>query len=91
MLKELVEAYPGFIVAGGGTGTNPVRAKFGLALGESGSESAASKYVVHLESLAARLGKLFPKQFFDAKHTLIADIAWMKEQLAQLKSQAGRK
>ena len=26
VLKELVEAYPGFIVAGGGAGTNPVRA-----------------------------------------------------------------
>jgi AraC-like DNA-binding protein len=91
VLKELVEAYPGFIVAGGGTGTNPVRAKFGLALGESGAESAAAKYVVHLDGLASRLGKLFPKQFLDAKHTLIADLAWMKEQLAQLRSQAGRK
>src|ERR1035438_1649978 len=29
VLKDMVEAYPGFIVAGGASGTNPVRGKFG--------------------------------------------------------------
>lgn len=91
VLKELVEAYPGFIVAGGGTGTNPVRAKFGDLLGEDSSRSAAAKFASRTENLAARMGKLFPKQFLDAKHTVLADVAWMKEQLAQLKIQADRR
>lgn len=86
VLKELVEAYPGFIVAGGGTGTNPVRARFGDLLGENGTSAAAAKFTAQLENLALRLGKTFPKQFLDAKHTLLADVAWMKEQLAQLRS-----
>ncbi len=90
VLKELVEAYPGFIVAGGGTGTNPVRAKFGDLLGEDYSRTAAAQFAAQMEHLAARLGKCFPKQFLDAKHTLLADVAWMKEQLAQLKTQATR-
>jgi len=91
VLKELVEAYPGFIVAGGGTGTNPVRARFGDLLGEDGSLSTAAKFTTQMENLASRLGKLFPNKFLDAKHTLLADVAWMKEQLAQLRFRAGRK
>lgn len=91
VLKELVETYPGFIVAGGGTGTNPVRARFADLLGESGSHSVAAKFVARMEELASRLRQLFPKQFLDAKHTLLADVAWMKERLAQLKIQTGRK
>ena len=91
VLKELVDAYPGFIVAGGGTGTNPVRAKFGDLLGEDGSRSTAAKFTAQMENLASRLGRHFPKKFLDAKHTLLADVAWMKEQLAQLRLQAGRK
>lgn len=91
VLKELVEAYPGFIVAGGGTGTNPVRAKFGDLLAEDGSRLAAAKFAGGMEELAGRLGKSFPKQFLDAKHTLVADVAWMKEQLSHLRVHAGRK
>ena len=85
VLKELVEAYPGFIVAGGGTGTNPVRAKFGDLLGEDASHEAAARFAGQMEGLAERLGKEFPRQFLDAKHSLLADVAWMKEQLAQLR------
>lgn len=91
VLKELVEAYPGFIVAGGGTGTNPVRAKFGDWLAEDASRSAAEKFVAQMEGLAARLARHFPQQFLDAKHTVLADVAWMKEQLAQLRHQAHRR
>ena len=91
VLKELVEAYPGFIVAGGGTGTNPVRAKFGDELAEDSSRATAEKFAAQMEELAARLGRHFPKQFLDAKHTLLADVAWMKEQLAQLRQQAHRR
>jgi hyaluronoglucosaminidase len=86
VLKELVEAYPGFIVAGGGTGTNPVRLKFGDLLAEDVTRLAAAKFAEQMEHLATRLGKHFPKQFLDAKHAVLADIAWMKEQLAQIKA-----
>ncbi|MCO5052838.1 MAG: beta-N-acetylglucosaminidase domain-containing protein [Verrucomicrobiae bacterium] len=84
VLKELVEAYPGFIVAGGGTGMNPVRAKFGNLLTGDGTRAAATKFATQMERLTARLGKAFPQQYLDAKHTLLADVAWMKEQLAQI-------
>ncbi len=30
VLKDLVGAYPGFLVAGGGTGTNPVHGRAGV-------------------------------------------------------------
>jgi AraC-like DNA-binding protein/mannose-6-phosphate isomerase-like protein (cupin superfamily) len=88
VLKELVEAYPGFIVAGGGTGTNPVRAKFGDLLVEDSSGLTATAFMAKMEGLASRLGTLFSDRFFDAKHTLLADIAWMKEQSGQLKTLA---
>lgn len=91
VLKELVEAYPGFIVAGGGTGTNPVRAKFGDLLADDSGGSAAAEFTTQMQGVASRLGKLFPDKFFDAKHTLLADIAWMKEQLAQIKAMARKR
>ena len=86
VLKELVEAYPGFIVAGGGTGTNPVRARFGDLLGENDAHGTATKFVAQMEHLALRLSKSFPRLFLDAKHTVLADVAWMKEQLAQIRA-----
>jgi AraC-like DNA-binding protein len=86
VLKELVEAYPGFIVAGGGTGTNPVRAKYGDLLAQDSSGGAAAEFTVRMEELASRLSKFLPDRFFDARHTLLADIAWMKEQRAHFKT-----
>ena len=82
-LKELVEAYPGFIVAGGGTGTNPVRAKFGSLLATGHARSAARDFVSQIEHLASRLAKLFPTQFQATRKTVLADIQWMKQQLAR--------
>jgi AraC-like DNA-binding protein len=81
VLKELVEAYPGFIVAGGGTGTNPVRAKFGMLLGQDRSQAAAKTFVKQLQELAVRQGKFFPNIFSDARRLLLADLAWMNGQL----------
>lgn len=91
VLKELVEAYPGFIVAGGGTGTNPVRAKFGSGLAQDRSLAVAAKFIAQMDGLAGRLAKLFPTRFLDARKTLLNDSEWMKEQMAQLKPQVGRK
>jgi AraC-like DNA-binding protein len=78
VLKELVEAYPGFIVAGGGAGTNPVRAKFRGLLNQDRTRTLVMKFIVTMEDLAARLKKLFPAQFLDARKTLLNDIEWMK-------------
>ena len=82
-LKELVEAYPGFLVAGGGTGTNPVRAKFGSLLASGNARSAARDFVSQIERLASRLAKLFPTQFQATRKTVLADIQWMKQQFAR--------
>jgi hypothetical protein len=83
VLKELVEAYPGFIVAGGGTGTNPVRAKFGTMNPDSSPQSPALQFIHHLEDIAARLGKLFPGQFGATRQTILDDLAWMRDQLVR--------
>lgn len=81
VLKNLVEAYPGFIVAGGGTGTNPVRAKFGMLMAAQDSRSAALKLIEHMEEIRARLTKQFPGQLAATRQTIAEDIAWMQKQI----------
>jgi len=81
VLKELVEAYPGFIVEGGGTGTNPVRAKFGSILAGGDSRAAAQSHIARMESILARLTQQFPARFAATRRTLLDDIEWMKQQL----------
>ena len=80
VLKDLVEAYPGFIVAGGGCGTNPVRAKFGKLIDGRDSQSAARDFIHHLEDIHARLVTQFSKRFPATKKTVAEDIDWMKRQ-----------
>jgi len=79
LLKRLVEAYPGFIVAGGGTGTNPVREKFANALARSAklAQSVLRQAVAMCRSFAG----LFPHQFTDARQMVANDIGWMKQQM----------
>jgi AraC-like DNA-binding protein len=84
VLKDLVEAYPGFIVAGGGAGTNPVRGKFGKLLGLLDSRSAARDFIHHLEDIHARLRTQFPKRFPAARKTMAEDIDWMKAQTGEV-------
>jgi AraC-like DNA-binding protein len=79
LLKDLVEAYPGFIVAGGGTGTNPVRARFGSLPAE---HPAARTFVRQIEDIARRLARLFPAEFPATRKTVLDDVLWMKQQLA---------
>jgi AraC-like DNA-binding protein len=79
VLKDLVEAYPGFIVAGGGTGTNPVRARFGSLATE---QSAARQFILQIDNIAHRLAKLFPAQFAATRKTVLDDVHWMKRQFA---------
>lgn len=78
VLKDLVEAYPGFIVAGGGTGTNPVRGKFSDLFA---IPSEAQNFLRQIEDIHARLAKLFPQKFRATKKTIADDIIWMKQQL----------
>jgi AraC family L-rhamnose operon regulatory protein RhaS len=82
VLKDLVEAYPGFIVAGGGAGTNPVRGKFGKLIADRDSRSAARNFIHHLENVQEQLTRQFPRRFADARKTVLEDIQWMKEQTA---------
>jgi AraC-like DNA-binding protein len=79
VLKKLIDAYPGFIVAGGGTGTNPVREKFGSALSQSAD--VAQNVLSQTEDIASSLAKQFPNQFRDARQTVADDIVWMKQQM----------
>jgi hypothetical protein len=81
VLKDLVEAYPGFIVAGGGAGTNPVRGKFGKLIVDRDSRTAARKLIDHMEDIHARLTGLFPTKFPATRKTVFDDICWMKHQL----------
>jgi hyaluronoglucosaminidase len=82
-LKDLVEAYPGMLRFGGGTGLNPVRQHFtGLLSTESGP-SEAQAYLRRMEELASRLERAFPVQYADAKKTLRDNIAGMKQELAK--------
>ncbi len=80
VLKDLVEAYPGFIVAGGGTGTNPVRVKFGSILNRADSQSASEAFIHQIEDIYARLVKEFPGQFPATRETVMSDIQWMKSE-----------
>ena len=84
VLKSLVEAYPGFIVTGGGTGTNPVRAKVGSILAGSDSRSAGQSFIQHIEEISSRLAKEFPGQFRATKKTILDDIDWMKQELGRI-------
>jgi hypothetical protein len=83
VLKDLVEAYPGFIVAGGGTGTNPVRARLGSLLAQGGERSVAQGFIRHIEDISTRLAKFFPAQFLATRKTVRDDIFWMKGQFGR--------
>jgi hypothetical protein len=80
VLKDLIEAYPGFIVTGGGTGANPVRDKFGALVAVPESRAAAQDCIRQMEDLTARLDREFPDQFPACLKTLRNEVNWMKKQ-----------
>jgi hypothetical protein len=90
VLKELVESYPGMLIFGGGTQTNPVRERYRRLALASGSRAAAEAYVRSVEALSKRFERAFPNQFPDAKKTLGADVAWLKESLAKAAQEPDR-
>ncbi|MGH8024040.1 MAG: beta-N-acetylglucosaminidase domain-containing protein [Limisphaerales bacterium] len=77
VLQELIEAYPGFITAGGGTGTNPVREKFKKLVADP-DPRAAKQFLAQFEQLSKLFEKEFPDQFGAAKNAVAADLVWMK-------------
>jgi hypothetical protein len=81
VLKDLVEAYPGFIIMGGDSRTNPVRGKFAALWAKPETRPAAADYVRQMEDLDTRLKEDFPHRFDAAKETVGGDIDWMKQQL----------
>lgn len=80
VLKELVETYPGFLVTGGGPGTNPVRDQYLRLLKDTDGADAATAFLKRIEALHLRLQKEFPNTFAAAKKTLENDLTWMKGQ-----------
>ena len=78
-LAALVEAYPGMLIHGGGTGTNPVRAEFGR---QPKNSPEARAHVTRIERLSARLDRLFPDTYASTRQVLREDVVWMAEQLA---------
>jgi hypothetical protein len=79
-LKELVELYPGFLLTGGGTGTNPLREWFRQLSQEEDSAAGAQGLLRQVTDLAAKLDNEFPRELKAAKATLNNDITWMKGQ-----------
>ncbi len=80
VLRDLVQAYPGFLVTGGGTGTNPQRQRFADSLA-GGHSDAARATLRRLRNLATRMARAFPQRFEAAQQTLAGDITWMEQQL----------
>ena len=79
-LQSLVEAYPGFLAAGGGSGANPVRKKFLQLKRETGSESA-QEFFSQMKRLSRQFDDEFPGEFDAEKKTIATDLAWMQAQL----------
>jgi hypothetical protein len=77
-LKELVEAYPGFLVTGGGTRANAIRAKLEALSEAPESREAAETLLRKMEGILERLESQFPNLFSDARKTVRDDIAWIK-------------
>lgn len=81
ILKQLVETYPGFLVTGGGTQSNPVRTQFTTLLTEADGRTAALRLLNQIQGLLAGLDQAFPSQFVAAKQTVRNDITWMQRQV----------
>ena len=81
-LADLVEAYPGMLIYGGGTSMNPVRSQF-QALASPPTRPAAERMARRIANLSGRVDRLFPDMFAPAREVLREDAAWMDAQLAE--------
>jgi hypothetical protein len=77
VLKDLVELYPGFVIFGGGTGTNPLIERYRALSEVPHSAFLRDLYIGHARNVAERMKELFPERFIPARQTLEADIAKM--------------
>lgn len=83
LLKELVEAYAGmFIYDVNSTAFNSVRHQYGRLAGAPHCRWIAEMYIKHVESLAARMGDLFPGRFAAERKTVLDDVRWMQGEFA---------
>ena len=86
VLRDLVEAYLGMLIWSPpqrGTGFNAVREQFDRIIALPHSRQAAVAYVEHLEELAHRMQKAFPKSFGAERETLQHDLDLLKQKLKQ--------
>jgi hypothetical protein len=74
VLRELVEAYPGMLIYGSGTGFNAVQEQFARILALPHSRPVAQAYLEHLRQLSARLAAEFPGRYPATRRTLDNDI-----------------
>jgi AraC-like DNA-binding protein/mannose-6-phosphate isomerase-like protein (cupin superfamily) len=80
VLKDLVEIYPGFIIAGGGTGTNPVRSRFTGFL-DGRQAAAANELLRRMKHVSERLEEAFPSELPATRRTVLEDVLWMQRQV----------
>lgn len=78
VLKDLVEAYPGMLLYGQGTGFNPVRAQLTRLMEAPHSRYVAQGYLDHMKKVLRGMEREFPRRFAAGKQTLAADLAWMR-------------
>jgi hypothetical protein len=82
VLRELVETYPGMLLASGSgdkTSFNPVRAAVEKISAAPESRTAATDYLKRLQTLSEKLKREFPGRYAAEKKTLDADIAFAKK------------
>jgi hypothetical protein len=82
VLRDMVELYPGFVLWGGGTGTNATVERLHRILAIPHSRCAARAYVDYARSVATRMAAAFPEKYVPARRRLEADIEGMEAVLA---------
>lgn len=83
LAKDLVEAYPGMLYYGGGTGFNAVREQFSRIVATPHSRYVARMYIDYVQSLARRMEKTFPDRLKAERQTVVDDVTWMKRAFAE--------
>jgi hypothetical protein len=81
VLKEVVEAYPGMLLFGNGTGFNPVRERAAWMAKQPDGKSLQERHLARAEELLQRFRNAFPTQYGDCAKTLSDDVAWLRGNL----------
>jgi len=84
VLRDLVEAYPGFLInGGGGTGYNAIRNQFAKIASTPNSVFEAQALLGSLDALSVRLDKEFPDTHKPTKETVSNDVKYLRDQFTQ--------